>query len=158
MKPLVSIIPEPDRSTVVRKPLTPKQRAELALVQGGICGCGCGVKMNHALEGTIDEHMNPLGLTGTNDLANRRLFRLPCAKAKTVGDKGMIAKAKRLAGETCTGEPARKLQGRGFGNRVRKLDDSIGPTRKALRQAASDETSRLGTPEGVKQNTTQGGE
>ena len=102
MKPLVSLIPEPDRSTEARKPLTPKQRAELALAQGGRCGCGCGEKLDHAREGTIDEHMNPLALTGTNDLSNRKLFRLPCAKAKTVIDKGAIAKAKRLAGETCT--------------------------------------------------------
>lgn len=96
MKPDLSIIPEPDRSTVERKPLTAKQRAELALAQGGRCGCGCGEKLDHAREGTIDEHMNPLGLTGTNALSNRKLFRLPCAKSKTVVDKGAIAKAKRI--------------------------------------------------------------
>lgn len=140
MKPDLSLIPEPDRSTVIRKPLTGKQRAELALAQGGRCGCGCGEKLDHAREGTIDEHMNPLGLTGTNDLENRRLFRLPCAKAKTKRDKTAIAKAKRLAGETCQGEPARPLQGRGFSPRVRKMDGSIGLTRKALRAlAANDE-------------------
>lgn len=140
MKPDVSLIPAPDRSTEPRKPLTGKQRAELALAQGGLCGCGCGEKLDHAREGTIDEHINPLGLTGTNDLANRRLFRLPCAKAKTVTDKGMIAKAKRLAGETCTAEPARKLQGRGFGSVSRGFDGKLKLTAKARREAASNDT------------------
>lgn len=102
MKPDLSIIPERDRSTEPRRPLTKKQRAELALRQGGICGCGeCGKKLDHAGEGTIDEHWNPLGLTGTNDLENRRLLRTPCAGAKTQGqDMPRIVKAKAQAGET----------------------------------------------------------
>lgn len=101
MKPDLSLIPEPDRSTEERKPLTAKQRAELALRQNGLCGCGCGEKLNHAVEGTIDEHLNPLGLTGTNNLDNRALWRKPCARVKTDEvDMPRIAKAKRQAGET----------------------------------------------------------
>jgi len=102
VKPDFSLIPEPDKSTEQRKPLTKKQRAELALRQGGICGCGeCGQKLDHAREGTIDEHWNPLGLTGTNDLENRRLLRAPCAAAKTQGqDMPRIVKAKAQGGET----------------------------------------------------------
>lgn len=108
MKPDVSTIPEPDRSTVPRKPLTRRQRAELALAQGGICGCGeCGRKLDHAGEGTIDEHLDPLGLTGTNDLANRSIWRKPCSDAKTQGlDMPRIVKAKAQAGET--GQYARR--------------------------------------------------
>ncbi|HYC66684.1 hypothetical protein [Brevundimonas sp.] len=104
MRPELSIIPEPDRSTEARKPLTAKQRAELALAQGGRCGCGCGGKLDHAGEGTVDEHLNPLGLTGTNDLANRSIWRKPCSDAKTYGtDLPAIAKAKRIeARETGT--------------------------------------------------------
>jgi hypothetical protein len=71
MRPEVSVIPAPDRSVEKRVPLTARQRAELALAQKGICGCGCGDKLDHAREGTIDEHWNPLGLTGSNDMANR---------------------------------------------------------------------------------------
>lgn len=143
MKPLVSIIPEPDRSTVERKPLTPKQRAELALAQGGICGCGeCGKKLNHATEGTIDEHWNPLGLTGTNDMENRRLLRVPCASKKTnEDDMPRIVKAKAQAGET--GQYARRqrrggssIKGGGFGPSCRKMSGSIGLTKKAQRYAA----------------------
>lgn len=106
MKPEISIIPEPDTSTVPRKPLTKKQRAEILLAQDGYCGCGCGVKVDHAREGSIDEHMDPLGLTGTNDLENRRIYRLPCAKAKTKDDIARIAKSRAMAGET--GQRARR--------------------------------------------------
>ena len=97
MKPDLSIIPEPDRSVEVRKPLTKKQRAQMALDQNGLCGCGCGEKLDHAREGTIDEHLRALGLQGTNALENRSLWRKPCSDAKTYKqDLPAIAKAKRL--------------------------------------------------------------
>jgi len=108
MKPDFSLIPEPDRSVVKRKPLTPKQRAELLLAQNGFCGCGCGIKVNHAVEGSIDEHLNPLGLTGTNDLENRSIWRKPCSAAKTGDDLGDIAEAKRRSGEK--GQYARRMK------------------------------------------------
>lgn len=129
MKPLVSLIPEPDRSVEPRKPLTKKQRAEMALAQGGRCGCGCGGKLDHPGEGTIDEHLNPLGLTGTNDLSNRRLFRLPCAKAKTVKDHGDIAEAKRREARDNGTRRARKpIPSRGFDKTMRKrMDGKVEP-------------------------------
>jgi hypothetical protein len=43
----------------------------------------------------IDEHVNPLGLTGTNDWSNRGPAHIDCAKAKTKDDVAQIAKAKR---------------------------------------------------------------
>jgi len=102
-----------------RKPLTPKQRAQIALDQEGRCGCGCGEKLDHAREGTIDEHIIPLALGGSNDRENRMLFRLPCAKGKTKDDVARIAKSKAMAGET--GQRARRakrghglIQSRGF--------------------------------------------
>lgn len=113
VKPDKSLIPDPDRSVVARKPLTPKQRAMIALRQGGYCGCGCGVKLDHSGEGTIDEHLNPLGLTGTNDLDNREIWRKPCSALKTAGDLANIAASKRKAGET--GQWARR-QKRGGGS------------------------------------------
>lgn len=119
MKPDLSLIPEPDRSTVPRKPLTRKQRAELTLAQAGICGCGCGGKLDQR-EGIIDEHLDPLGLTGTNDLENRSMWRRPCSDAKTQGeDMPRIVKARAQAGET--GQKARRdkrdrplIRSRGF--------------------------------------------
>lgn len=121
-----------------RKPLTRVQLIQLMLDQEGKCGCGCGVKLDPMGEGVIDEHVIPRELSepghqGERDvLENRRLFRKPCAAAKTTGDIKRIAKAKAQAGET--GQRARrekrgkgtiptrpqpwpkgrKLQGRGF--------------------------------------------
>lgn len=89
-----------------RKPLTKKQRAEIALRQDGMCGCGCGVKLDNARERTIDEHVIPLALGGSNDLSNRQLWRKPCAMEKTKADVRSIAKSKRMAGEH--GQQARR--------------------------------------------------
>lgn len=93
-----------------RKPLTKKQRAELALRQDGLCGCGCGVKLDHVREGLIDEHVIPLALGGTNDLSNRQLWRKPCATEKTKDDFSRIAKAKRQSG--AKGQQARRAAGK----------------------------------------------
>ena len=135
MKPLVSIIAQPDRSTEARKPLTKKQRAEIALSQGGRCGCGCGGKLDHAGEGTVDEHLNPLGLTGTNDLANRSIWRKPCSDAKTYGtDLPAIAKAKRIeARETGTRRERKPIPQRvdPWPKGVRKFPSRPFPTRAA---------------------------
>jgi 5-methylcytosine-specific restriction protein A len=137
VKPDLSIIPEPDRSVEPRKPLTAKQRAELALAQGGRCGCGCGGKLDHAGEGTIDEHVIALGLQGTNALPNRSLWRKPCSDAKTFGkDIPAIAKAKRIeARETGTRRERKPIGGRGFGDRTRKFSGEVSLTKAARRQA-----------------------
>jgi hypothetical protein len=50
-----------------------------------------------------------------------------------------IAKAQRLAKETCTREPARKLKSRGFGSIVRGLDGKIKLTKRAARLAADND-------------------
>ena len=95
-----------------RKPLTRAQFAFLLIQQEGRCGCGCGVKLDPMGEGVIDEHVIPRELSepgsqGERDaLSNRRLFRKPCAKAKTTGDIAQIAKAKRQAREK--GQAARR--------------------------------------------------
>lgn len=141
MKPDVSLISAPDRSVEARKPLTAKQRAELALAQKGLCGCGCGGKLDHAREGTIDEHVIALGLMGANDLANRSLWRKPCSDAKTYGkDLPAIAKAKRIeAREEGTRRPRKAIPGKGFGSVSRGFDGKVKITKKAARtQAAND--------------------
>ena len=64
----------------------------------------------------IDEHIIPLELGGSNDLSNRELRCVPCAKAKTKGDQGDIARAKRRQAKN-DGTRKRKgprLKGRGF--------------------------------------------
>jgi 5-methylcytosine-specific restriction enzyme A len=47
-----------------RKPLTTKQRVELFRDHKGVC-CVCGGKIKVG-EKWIDEHIDPLGMTGTN--------------------------------------------------------------------------------------------
>ena len=104
MKPDVSIMAEREPVTIEkRKPLTRAETIALSVDQNGRCGCGCGKKLDALREGVIDEHRVALALGGTNDLSNRELWRAPCSAAKTAGqDAPAIAKAKRLAGETCT--------------------------------------------------------
>ena len=149
MRPDVSVIPAPDRSTEKRVPLTPKHRAQLALDQNGRCGCGCGERLDHTREGTIDEHIVALALGGSNDLSNRAIWRKPCSAVKTAKDMAFIARAKRRAGETCQGEPARKLQGRGFGSVSRGFDGKIKLTKRAARiQAANDGAASSSNREG----------
>jgi hypothetical protein len=97
MKPLITVAPvRSPEPPVVRKPLTRAEFGQLMMDQLGKCGCGCGEKLQPMTEGVIDEHVISLGAGGTNDLANRSLFRKPCATAKTVGDKGTIGKVKRI--------------------------------------------------------------
>ena len=102
MKPERSVMPDRDDVALeTRRVLTRRETIELAVRQGGKCGCGCGEKLNALTEGVIDEHVLALILGGTNDLDNRALWRTPCAKAKTKGDRSADAKVKRLRGETC---------------------------------------------------------
>lgn len=114
-----------------RKPLTPKQRAEMFAAHGGIC-CLCNKKIMEP--DWIDEHLVPVaighhGETSVNDQSNRGPAHIDCAKKKTTKDRKDIAKAKRLAGETKTG-PKPKIQSRGFatnrdGPMKKKMDGSV---------------------------------
>lgn len=141
MRPDLSIIPAPNRTVEARKPLTAKQRAELALAQQGLCGCGCGGKLDHVREGTVDEHVIALGLMGANDLANRSLWRKPCSDAKTYGkDLPAIAKAKRIeAREEGTRRPRKPISGKGFGSVSRGFDGRVKLTKRAMRERAAND-------------------
>ncbi len=97
-----------------RKPLTRREYLQLCIDQNGRCGCGCGFKLDPMREGVIDEHLTPLGITGKNELANRALYRKPCAAAKTTKDRKRIAKGNRQAKMDDAREPSR-LQGRKLG-------------------------------------------
>lgn len=81
-----------------RKPLTRKQIAELFLRQQGRCPI-CTMRLEtkgHEPVEFIDEHMEPLWRTGTNELNNRALVCKPCANAKTVKETGERAKGYRV--------------------------------------------------------------
>ena len=107
-----------------RKPLTKRQWAFLFHKQEGLCGCGCGQKMNALSDKITDEHVKPLSMGGTNDLSNRELWLTECTKPKTAGEATVRAKAERQSGRK--GQYARrkkngsKLQSRGFDKSLRK--------------------------------------
>jgi len=103
-----------------RKPLTRLQFAKLALKQEGRCA-NCGVKLNFDKPRMIvDEHLTPLFSLGSNDLENRALWCVDCAKAKTSNESGDRAKVRRHTGQTTSQYSRRKarggssIQGRGF--------------------------------------------
>ena len=105
-----------------RRRLTAAQRAFLLQRQQHRCAGPCGQSPIWAIvegkviyEPMIDEHVIPLELGGSNDLTNRLLLCVPCAKRKTRVDRKAIAKAARIrrreAGEE---RPKRKIRSRGF--------------------------------------------
>jgi hypothetical protein len=113
-----------------RKPLTRAEVLTLCIAQQGRCGCGCGVHLDPIGEGVIDEHVIALELTGPNALTNRKLYRKPCAKAKTAKhDAPAIAKAKRIAARIDGTRRARKpIPNRPFDTtRTKKFDGSVVP-------------------------------
>ena len=112
--------PEPVEPTE-RKRLTAAERATLLERQDHDCPT-CGASLVWAVvDGKpvygpmIDEHIIPLELGGSNDLSNRELWCVPCAKAKTRADRKAIAKVARIrrreAGEE---RPKQKIRSRGF--------------------------------------------
>jgi hypothetical protein len=94
-------------------------------------------------EGVIDEHVIPLEIReNANELSNRALYRKPCAAKKTPGDQSAIAKCKRIvARENGTRRERKAIPSPGFSAKSRKMDGSIGLTRKALRALAANDGS-----------------
>lgn len=80
-----------------RKPLTRKQRAELFLRQDGRCPtCGQRLEIKGGRPVAIDEHVNPLWRGGSNDLANRELWCVPCTRPKTKQEAVERGKSNRV--------------------------------------------------------------
>lgn len=90
-----------------RKRLSRRDFAQLMLDQDGRCRT-CGEKLK--AEAIIDEHLVPLDFCGSNDLSNRALLCLGCAREKTRQDLRTSAKGRRLRGET--GQLARRRKRR----------------------------------------------
>ncbi len=85
---------------------------------------------------TIREHMHAIGLGGPDTPDNWRLVHKPCARRKTIGTKAttagsdiqLIAKGKRLRGETGQGRPKRQIKSRGFDKtKTKRLDGTVVP-------------------------------
>ena len=84
----------------------------------------------------IDEHVLPLDLGGTNDLSNRAIYLVECAKRKTREDRKRIDKARRIR-KTEAGDvrPKRKIAGPGFD---RKLSRGFDGRVRARTKGSSD--------------------
>ena len=113
--------PEPVEATP-RKRLTRAERIAILQRQQHCCAGPCGGSLiwswveDRAVYGPmVDEHIVPLELGGSNDLSNRELRCIDCAKAKTREDRKAIAKVarirRRLAGQE---RPKQKIRSRGF--------------------------------------------
>lgn len=137
MKPLLSTIPEPDRSTEERKAI-PRAWKDAALARtGGQCA-----RLDCAMTTGLEyDHIIALKLQGKHAPENIEPLCAPHHLAKTRRDVEMIARAKRRAGETCAGPTKRPLQGRGFGSVTKKMDGRIGLTQVAARAAAANDES-----------------
>lgn len=127
-----SALPKPEK----RKPLNRVQFATLILAQSGLCGCGCGKKLQ--ADRIIDEHVIALDFLGSNDLSNRSLWDRDCSKAKTAKDLAAAAKGKRLRKETGNG-PKRKIVSR-------NTFDRPSPLFKLVRSESSSKWGRAGAP------------
>ncbi len=116
--------PDPARvepvETTPRTRLSAAERRILLERQGFRCAA-CSEALTLELNGQtllaamVDEHVLPLALGGTNELANRELRCPACAKKKTSKDLKAILKVKRIqrrqAGET---PKKREIRSRGF--------------------------------------------
>lgn len=112
--------PTPGENTK-RKRLTRAERDLILTRQNNLCD-KCHETLIWSMIGDtavfgpmIDEHILPLELKGSNDLSNRALYCVPCAKEKTKADLKRIAKAKRQADMMAPREPKRRWASRGFG-------------------------------------------
>src|SRR5690606_20361491 len=79
-----------------RRRLSRIEFAHLMLEQQGRCQA-CGEKLK--ADQIIDEHIVPLDHGGSNDLDNRALYCVGCAREKTVDDLAASLHGRRVRGE-----------------------------------------------------------
>ncbi|HEX5508789.1 MAG TPA: HNH endonuclease signature motif containing protein [Pseudolabrys sp.] len=77
-----------------RRSLTRNQRVRMFDAHKGVCIL-CGTKIQVG-EAWIDEHIDPLEISGNNAWENRGPAHVKCAKVKTRRDLNVIAKVKRV--------------------------------------------------------------
>ena len=106
-----------------RKPLTRREFGFLLIKQDGMCGCGCGQKLDFSKPRAVtDEHLRPLREGGSNELHNRSLWLTKCTKPKTKKESKERAKAARYEdGRTQADE--RRQRGSSF----KKPDGYVSP-------------------------------
>lgn len=103
----MSKLPQRERIAIPeRKPLTLAREVAI-LRRFARCG-GCGKPLSSRSEYVYD-HEIPLEICGRDEPDDMRPLCHDCDKPKTAADQGVIARAKRLAGETCTGPTRRPI-------------------------------------------------
>lgn len=111
-----------------RARLTRKQLWTLFERQEGRCpNCGQKLEIKGGTPVCVDEHLVPLWRNGTNALANRELWCIPCTKPKTAREATERGKAYRTRAKYAgIFKQAKKETGRGFSKRLKqKMDGSI---------------------------------
>ena len=76
-------------------PAPRRVKARIVMAQGGICACGCGVKLGMAGERIEFDHTTALINGGENRESNLRALRRPCHGIKTradVAEKSTVAR------------------------------------------------------------------
>lgn len=102
-----------------RKPLTRREFGCLLMRQEGRC-YACNGKLDFSKpRQVVDEHLQALASLGGNELENRALSCLQCAKDKTSKEAPGLAKVRRLSGQKSSQVSRRKkhrskLQNRSF--------------------------------------------
>jgi 5-methylcytosine-specific restriction protein A len=105
-----------------RRRLTAAERAAILRRQHDRCAGKCRESLiwsivdGRAVYGPmVDEHIIPLELGGANDLSNRELLCVSCAKEKTRIDRKAIAKVARIRRRHAGEERLKqKIRSRGF--------------------------------------------
>ncbi|MCT4369078.1 HNH endonuclease [Yangia mangrovi] len=96
-------------------PAPARVKARIVTRQGGVCGCGCGVKLGVAGEQIDFDHAQALILGGANDENNLRALRKPCHRAKTRADVQQKAtEARKRNKHLGLAKPKRKMSYRRF--------------------------------------------
>lgn len=113
-----------------------KARREAVIAkQDGICK-----RANCDAPAVYVDHVIPLWCGGTNANDNLEGLCAECHRRKTSAEAKARAKAKRIeARDKGTRRPRKPIMSKGFGSVVRKMDGSIGLTRKAARAAAAND-------------------
>lgn len=106
--------------TPKRRRLSKYEFAVLFLEQKGLCGCGCGLKLE---AGQIDEeHSIALAAGGQNPKPDS-LWRRDCHRKKTKNDRKAIKKINHVTGKTGRnkiGRKKKKIQSKGFDKSLSK--------------------------------------
>lgn len=106
----------------------PRVKARIILAQGGICACGCGVKLGAAGEAIEFDHETALILGGENRESNLRALRKPCHRVKTTEDVVRKAtEARKRNKHLGLHKPKGTIPGSKGSRWKRKLDGTVEP-------------------------------